>query len=844
MPLPTPKLDDRTFAELMADAVAVIDRTCPEWTDRNPSDPGITLLETFAYLTDTMLYRLNRVPEKLYVSLLNLVGAQVRPPAAAAATLTFTRADGAIGAINIPAGTKIATNDGSVTFMVTKAATLAADQKSVTAPALHSDTTEAEAVGTGTGAPGQSVQVRRPPIIAPSGDGLDLIVGVEAGSTELADGAVTRTLGDKSYRIWREVVSFADAAPTDCVYRVDRAAGRIQFSPALAGEGSTPLTAVPALGRDIRAWYRGGGGRAGNVAIGALTVFKTPITGLAVTNLARAAGGAEAETVQAAMRRGPLELTSMRCAVTARDFERVAIRVGAVARAKAYAQSQVWAHAAPGVVEILLVPAVDATKLPDAGVTAQAVIAHRSEELRARVQAAVDERRPLGVQTAVGWARVRPVSVAARVVVSREEDAPAVEARLRVRLNNLFSPLRDEPFGQMLRASDVYEAMLADPSVRYADQLRLTIGEAPDKDVADLLRDPHQARTWFAATNQSLHRSLDDGGTWSAVFHADGDRPLFVRRHRDRPGLVALGVVRKAGGAIHVSRDCGETWKTDAAVFNSEVSDADWVDREGSPLLLIATGEGLRQIKPFGDAGPSPVVVDKARDTKGYYAVTTSVSSAGVVQVAVAARVKGGVYLSALGGVSDSFHSIGLVGQDIRSLSVQRFNARDFLWAATAAEAGQQGAGAFRVELRSGGADDPEGFKPFNIGWQGGSCEGLTFADQWVFAGSNRGGVLALDSSATGAAWRPAALDAGLPIRDTERLLHVVSCVAAAPVAGAAPMVFAGGPMGVYRSLDGAAHFTTASATVFTDRIPLPPNWLYCADQHRLSVVIDEDTGG
>ena len=842
MPLPTPKLDDRTFAELMADAIAVIDRTCPEWTDRNPSDPGITLLETFAYLTDTMLYRLNRVPEKLYITLLNLVGAQLRPPSAAAATLTFTRTGGKTR-ISIPAGTRIATSDGSVTFVVTQAATLDADQTSVDAPALHCDTIDAEAVGTGTGAPAQSVQVRRPPIIAPSGDGLDLIVGVEASVEELADGAVSRTLGDKSFRIWREIDSFADAAPTDCVYRVDRAVGLIQFAPALAGEGSTPLSAVPTLGREIRIWYRGGGGRAGNVAPGSLTIFKTPIADLAVTNAARAAGGAQAETAPEAMRRGPLELTSMRCAVTARDFERVALAVGAVARAKAYAQSQVWAHAAPGVVEILLVPAVDASSLPDEGVTAQAVIEHRSEELRSRVQKAVDLRRPLGVQTSVGWARVRPVSVSARVVTSREEDAPAVEARLRRRLNRLFSPLRAEPFGQVLRASDVYEAMLADPGVRYADQLRLTIGEAPDHDVADLLRDPHQARTWFAATNQNLHRSLDDGGTWSTVFRADGDRPLFVRRHRDRPGLVALGVVRKVGGAIHVSRDCGETWKTDVAVFNSEVSDADWIDRDGAPLLLIATAEGLRQLKPFGDAGPAPVVVDKARDTKGYYAVTASTSPSGVVSVAVAARVKGGVYLSAQGGVSDSFHAVGLVNNDIRSLQVQHFNARDFLWAATAAEAGQQGTGAFRLELRSSGADDPEGFKPFNVGWQGGSCEGLAFADQWVFAGSNRGGVLALDSTAAAPAWRPAPLDAGLPIRDTERLLHVVSSVAAAPVAGGAPLVFAGGPIGVYRSLDGASHFATSSATVFTDRIPLPPNWLYCADQHHLSVVIDEDTG-
>ncbi len=101
--------------------------------------------------------------------------------------------------ITIPAGARIATSDGSVTFVVTQAAILAPDQKSVEAPALHCDTIEAESVGAGTGAPGQSVQVRRPPIIAPSGDGLDLIVGVEADSAELADGAVSRTLADKSY---------------------------------------------------------------------------------------------------------------------------------------------------------------------------------------------------------------------------------------------------------------------------------------------------------------------------------------------------------------------------------------------------------------------------------------------------------------------------------------------------------------------------------------------------------------------------------------------------------------------------------------------------------------------
>ena len=45
---------------------------CPEWTDHNVSDPGVTLIETFAFMTDELLYRLNRVPDRLYLAFLDL----------------------------------------------------------------------------------------------------------------------------------------------------------------------------------------------------------------------------------------------------------------------------------------------------------------------------------------------------------------------------------------------------------------------------------------------------------------------------------------------------------------------------------------------------------------------------------------------------------------------------------------------------------------------------------------------------------------------------------------------------------------------------------------------------
>lgn len=63
MPLELPNLDDRTYADLVEEARRLIPSFDPAWTNHNPSDPGITLVETFAYLTEMLLYRLNRVTE-------------------------------------------------------------------------------------------------------------------------------------------------------------------------------------------------------------------------------------------------------------------------------------------------------------------------------------------------------------------------------------------------------------------------------------------------------------------------------------------------------------------------------------------------------------------------------------------------------------------------------------------------------------------------------------------------------------------------------------------------------------------------------------------------------------
>lgn len=90
MPLPAPNLDDLRFQkDLVDEARRRIVRYCPEWTDYNVSDPGITLIELFAWMTEMIVYRLNRVPEKNYIKFLDLLGVNLLPASSARADLTF-----------------------------------------------------------------------------------------------------------------------------------------------------------------------------------------------------------------------------------------------------------------------------------------------------------------------------------------------------------------------------------------------------------------------------------------------------------------------------------------------------------------------------------------------------------------------------------------------------------------------------------------------------------------------------------------------------------------------------------------------------------------------------------
>ena len=108
MALTAPRLDDRSFQELVDEAKKRIPHYCKEWTDHNVSDPGVTLIELFAWMTDLILYRLNRVPDLHYIKFMEMLGISLRAPVSASVPVSFWLSAPQEMAMLIPKGTEVA----------------------------------------------------------------------------------------------------------------------------------------------------------------------------------------------------------------------------------------------------------------------------------------------------------------------------------------------------------------------------------------------------------------------------------------------------------------------------------------------------------------------------------------------------------------------------------------------------------------------------------------------------------------------------------------------------------------------------------------------------------------
>lgn len=115
MPLPAPPTDDRRYQDLVNELVARIPVHTPEWTNFNNADPGITLIQLYAHITESILYRANQIPDRNRQKFLQLLGIPLNPAQEAKGIVSFANERAPLDPLLLAAGTELA--GGAIPFL-------------------------------------------------------------------------------------------------------------------------------------------------------------------------------------------------------------------------------------------------------------------------------------------------------------------------------------------------------------------------------------------------------------------------------------------------------------------------------------------------------------------------------------------------------------------------------------------------------------------------------------------------------------------------------------------------------------------------------------------------------
>lgn len=339
-----------------------------------------------------------------------------------------------------------------------------------TVTATHAVLIENEELEPCTGEPGQQFQLANFPILNPTEEE---IVEIEE-----------RVKGEILFVPWQRVQDFSRSTRYDRHYIINTSTGQIQLGPNIRQRDGTTQQygRVPEAGRRVRfVQYRAGGGTQGNVPVGRLNSLRSTIPYIdSVTNMRRAEGGRDFESLDEAKIRAPQELRSTGSAVTALDYEDLAKNANRkVARVKALVPGRGEGSPAPGMIAILVVPtAFNSLKVGDL------TNLELADALARDVENYLDQYRLLTTTLLVREPAYEGVRVHVNVVVEPLSSPEAVRSRVLTALRTFLSPLNivEEgsflknilgenwdgwPFGRDLYVSEIHSLLQQVPGVRY-----------------------------------------------------------------------------------------------------------------------------------------------------------------------------------------------------------------------------------------------------------------------------------------------------------------------------------------------------------------------------------------
>jgi hypothetical protein len=442
---------------------ALIPEKLPEWTDyESEADFGNVLLQLFAHMGDILSYYQDRVANESFLGTaqerrsiiqhLRLIGYTLSTAAPASATLTLSVPTAATDVITIRRGDAFASkgqrDKPSVRFEYTReqpltinCATLPVDPATnrkfhIGIPVEEGRLIKEESLGTSPGTPNQRYRLTHTNMILRS---------LGQGQTVNRDIILTTELGQvREEWTLRESLAFSREGQKDFAIEVDEE----DRATVMFGDGA--LGAIPAPGSIIKVSYRVGGGSQGNVAPNTIqTIIDAPqlaLLGAEVTNPASATGGAERESIEHAVSHAPQVFRSRQRAVTAQDYEALALDFKGVG--KVLAEGTSW-----NVVTLFVAPAGGG---------------HVSDVLEANLLAYFEDKRPITTLIEIEDVDYVPIYLTATVGVKSYYSGEEVKEQVQQAVSALLA-FEHVSFQQTIYLSKFYEAVEAIDGVAFVN---------------------------------------------------------------------------------------------------------------------------------------------------------------------------------------------------------------------------------------------------------------------------------------------------------------------------------------------------------------------------------------
>lgn len=446
MPLNTPGFDfaSRDYENIRRDLLTRASRILPDWTDRDPSDFTMMLIDLWAYMGDILHYYVDRAAGEAFIetatqkeSILALANLfDYTPRNRTPARVSVYLSNDSSASVTIPSGTIFIGegSDANYEFYTTSSLTIAAGQTGTVQVYEGKQYAEETLTNSATGQVGQVYTISNAQVIPST---------VRVFVYE--DGVTAKE--------WTKVQNI-NAVETNVsgfsVYTTPEGFTAVQFGNRVSGR-------VPPVGVRVTVSYNTTNGNSGNIAQDKIVTFKfTTISGVSITGSAPGIGGSDGESLDSIKRSIKAAIQTQSRAVTLLDYVDLSLQINGVYKAVAAF------NPTTSTVSIYTIPYIANYESYSSNTIAVDPI------VAATVQATLQQLSMLGITVAAPTSvTTRPKSIEATIYITNGYEAAAVKRIVQSVIDEMFS-IEMVEFGKDIRIGDVYRTVHSIEGVDYA----------------------------------------------------------------------------------------------------------------------------------------------------------------------------------------------------------------------------------------------------------------------------------------------------------------------------------------------------------------------------------------